>query len=99
MRGPEHCEKDCIQISARVWLAPFDFGVKQLVNLTFCTAAEDPKYLEIEVRVHREAGEANAWKRINKAFLNDLRKQLLVWRSLDDEAQAHYAKLLETKYT
>jgi hypothetical protein len=79
-------------------LAPFDFGVNQLARLTFCPAAEDPDYLEIEVRVRREAGEANAWKRINKAFLNDLRKQLLVWRSLDDQAQTHYAKLLETEY-
>jgi hypothetical protein len=46
----------------------------------------------------REAGEANAWKRINKAFLNDLRKQLLIWRSLDGEAQNYYAKLLATEY-
>jgi hypothetical protein len=95
---PEHCEHDCVQLGARVWLAPFDFGVNQLARLTFCPAAEDPDYLEIEVRVRREAGEANAWKRINKAFLNDLRKQLLVWRSLDDQAQTHYAKLLETEY-
>ena len=48
--------------------------------------------------MQREAGEANAWKRINKAFLNDLRKQLLVWRSLDDEAQSYFAKLLKTEY-
>jgi hypothetical protein len=83
-----------------VWLAPFDFGVKQLVSLIFCPAVEDPdNYLEIQVRVEREAGEANYWKRINKAFFNDLRKQLLVWRSLNDEAQGHYAKMLETEFT
>jgi hypothetical protein len=100
LEGPGHCENDCIQIHTRVWLAPFDFGVKQLVSLIFCPAVEDPdNYLEIQVRVEREAGEANYWKRINKAFLNDLRKQLLVWRSLDDEAQGHYAKLLETEFT
>jgi hypothetical protein len=95
LRGPEHCERDCIQMRTRVWLAPFDFGVKQSVQLTFCPAAEDPDdYLEIQVQVERESGEENAWHRINKAFLNDLRKQLLVWRSLDDEAQAHYKGLL-----
>jgi hypothetical protein len=99
LRGPDHCEKDCIQINTKVWLAPFDFGVKQRVHLKFYPATEDPlSYLEIHVRVKREAGEANAWKRINKAFFNDLRKQLLVWRSLDDEAQAHYALLLKTKH-
>jgi len=98
LSGPDHCEKDCILVKSRVWLAPFDFGVKQLVQLLFCPSTEDPdNYLEIQVRLHREAGEANSWRRINKAFLNDLRKQLLIWRALDNEGQAHYAKLLETE--
>ena len=97
--SPNHCENECIQIKTRVWLAPFDFGVKQFVHLIFSPSAEEPDhYLEIQVRLQREAGEANAWKRINKAFLNDLRKQLLIWRSLDTEAQTYYAKLLATDY-
>jgi hypothetical protein len=92
---PGHDDNGYIQVSARVWLAPFDFGVKQLVHLTFHPAAEDPEnYLEIRVQVQREAGEANAWKRINKAFFNDMRKQLLVWRSMDEEAQKHYERRL-----
>jgi cell division protein FtsX len=97
--GPNHCENECIQIKTRVWLAPFDFGVKQFVHLLFSPSVEEPEhYLEIQVTLQREAGEANAWKRINKAFLNDLRKQLLIWRSLDGEAQTYYAKLLATDY-
>jgi hypothetical protein len=97
--GPNHCEKDCIQVKSRVWLAPFDFGVKQFVHLVFSPSTEDPdNYLEIQVTLQREAGEANFWRRINKAFLNDLRKQLLIWRSLDKEAQTHYARLLATEH-
>jgi cell division protein FtsX len=99
LSGPKHCENDCIQIKTRVWLAPFDFGVKQLVHLIFAPSAEEPDhYLEIQVTLQREAGEANAWKRINKAFLNDLRKQLLIWRSLDDEAQTYFTRLLATEF-
>ena len=99
LAGPNHCEKDCIQVKTRVWLAPFDFGVKQFVHLVFCPSTEYPdNYLEIQVTLQREAGEANYWRRINKAFINDLRKQLLIWRSLDNEAQAHYAKLLATEH-
>jgi hypothetical protein len=99
LAGPNHCEKDCIQVKSRVWLAPFDFGVKQFVHLVFSPSTEDPdNYLEIQVTLQREAGEANFWRRINKAFLNDLRKQLLIWRSLDKEAQTHYAKLLATEH-
>jgi hypothetical protein len=99
LTGPNHCENDCIQLKSRVWLAPFDFGVKQSVHLIFTPSAEEPDhYLEIQVTLKREAGEANAWKRINKAFLNDLRKQLLIWRSLDDEAQNYFTRLLAAEY-
>jgi hypothetical protein len=87
--------ENCVQLNTRVWLAPFDLGVKQRVELLFQPAADDPRFLEIQIALLREAGEANAWRRISKAFLDDLRKQLLIWRSLDEEAQSHYgAKLM-----
>ncbi|HYR02355.1 MAG TPA: ABC transporter permease, partial [Syntrophobacteria bacterium] len=88
-------DENCIRLNTRVWLAPFDLGVKQRVELLFQPAADDPRFLEIQIALLREAGEANAWRRISKAFLADLRKQLLIWRSLDEEAQSHYgAKLM-----
>jgi hypothetical protein len=88
-------EEHCVQLNTRVWLAPFDLGVKQRMELLFQPAADDPRFLEIRIALLREAGEANAWRRISKAFLDDLRKQLLIWRSLDEEAQSHYgAKLM-----
>jgi len=88
-------DENCVQLTTRVWLAPFDLGVKQRVELLFQPAADDPRFLEIQIALLREAGEANAWRRISKAFLADLRKQLLIWRSLDEEAQSHYgAKLM-----
>jgi hypothetical protein len=88
-------DEDCVQLTTRVWLAPFDLGIKQRVEILFWPTADDPQYLEIQIALRREAGEANAWKRTSKAFLDDLRKQLLVWRSLDEETQSHYrAKLM-----
>jgi hypothetical protein len=88
-------DENCVQLNTRVWLAPFDLGVKQRVELLFQPAADDPRFLEIQIVLLREAGEANAWRRISKAFLDDLRKQLLIWRSLDEETQSHYgAKLM-----
>lgn len=85
----------CLNFHTKVWLAPFDFGIMQGVDVIFCPAAEDPGFLEIKIRLVREAGEANAWRRINKGFLNQLRKQLLVWRSLDEVAQDRYKRVLE----
>jgi hypothetical protein len=81
----------CAQLKARVWLAPFDFGIMQRVQVVFCPSEENEGFLEIHVFMVRETGEANAWKRINKAFINALRKQLLVWRSMDHDAQEEFA--------
>ena len=67
----------------------------QQVEILFCPAQEDTGFLEIQVRLTRKAGEVNAWGRINKAFVNDLRKQLLIWRSMDGWTLSHYEKQLD----
>ena len=84
----------CLNLRADVWLAPFDFGVKQTTELIFCPSEEQPGFLEIRIRIVRQTGEAGIWKRLNKNFLNDLRKQLLVWRSLGDEERTGYETML-----
>jgi hypothetical protein len=89
------CEFDaCLQVRSSVWLAPFDFGINQKVELQFCPAADEPGFLEIKIRLIRESGEANAWRRINKGFLHNVRKQLLLWRSFDLPTKQHYERLL-----
>jgi hypothetical protein len=93
--GALDCEQPCLRLHSRVWLAPFDLGIMQQVDVQFCPSFEEPGLLEITARLVRESGEANAWGRINKAFLNDLRKQLLVWRSLDKESQDYYARVID----
>jgi hypothetical protein len=85
---------ECVHLRAKVWLAPFDFGIMQWVDIQFCPAREGPDFLEITVTMHRRAGEVTLWQRVNRAFLNALRKQLLAWRSLDDEGHRLYAELL-----
>jgi len=88
------CSDACLNLHSKVWLAPFDFGIMQAVEVQFCPAEGESGFLEIKIRLTRESGEANAWHRINKAFLNSIRKQLLVWRSLDDESHVHYERRL-----
>ncbi len=76
----------CLHIRSNVWLAPFDFGIMQMVDIQFCPATEGKDFLEIKVTMHRHSGESGVWQRINTSFLHEIRKQLLIWRSLDDEA-------------
>jgi hypothetical protein len=84
----------CLQVRSSVWLAPFDFGINQRVDLQFCPAEDEPGFLEIKIRLIRESGEANAWRRINKGFLHNIRKQLLLWRSFDLPTKEHYERVL-----
>ncbi len=88
------CMDTCMDIETKVWLAPFDFGIKQNVQTRFCPSAEEMGYLEIKVILTRESGESNAWRRINKGFLHNLRKQVLLWRSLDDAEKKDFEKIL-----
>ena len=93
------CRDACLQLHTNVWLAPFDFGIMQQIEVQFCPAQEEAGFLEIKIRLARESGEANAWRRINKAFLHALRKQLLIWRSLDYESRVYFEKLIMTAKT
>lgn len=82
--------RSCFRLTAMVWLAPFDFGIKERVDILFLPDMKNPGFMEIRVTLSRVAGEAGMWKRLNKGFLDNLRKQLLVWRSLDPENQVAY---------
>jgi cell division protein FtsX len=85
-----------LRIKTKVWLAPFDFGIMQQVALRFYPCKEEPGMLEIRLLLVRRTGEVNAWGRINKVFLNDLRKQLLIWRSLDTATCQQYESQMDS---
>ncbi|WP_027722587.1 FtsX-like permease family protein [Maridesulfovibrio zosterae] len=85
---PDHIT--CFHFDVRVWLAPFDFGVKQMIQIKFRPSTEHPQFLEAALIINRESGEIGAWKRLNKNFINAIRKQFLVWRSLDPEKQKSF---------
>ena len=77
-------------LQSRIWLAPFDLGMMQRILISFESSKADDDYLHITVNIIREAGEADSWLRLNKRFLLELRKQLLIWRSLDETAKVSY---------
>lgn len=90
-------EDVCFTMTMRTWLAPFDFGVRQRVTLVFCPAEDYPGFRQIKVHLYREAGEHTVWRNLSKSFLNALRKQLLVWRSLEEKARMSYEEELREK--
>lgn len=76
-------------LTCKAWLAPFDLGVSQGLKLeTLPTAMED--VFEIHVILTRMSGDISNWKRVNRRFLNTLRKQFLIWRTLRAEERDRY---------
>jgi hypothetical protein len=76
-------------LRARVWLAPFDLGVSQSFEMQ-SRPSEIEGIWEIMIRFRRLSGRPANWERFNKVFINDLRKQFLIWRALGVEAMEAY---------
>ncbi|HNQ35015.1 MAG TPA: hypothetical protein PKN80_03010, partial [bacterium] len=72
-----------------VSLAPFDLGVSQTVQLRAYPMSEFVFY-GIQVEIRRENGERGDWQRLNRRFLDSIRKQFLVWRTLPPEVKDEY---------
>lgn len=77
------------RISLMAWLAPFDLGVSQRVTLE-TIPAEMTDVFELKLTLNRESGDVSSWKRVNRRFLNTLRKQFLIWRTLRTEERDRY---------
>ena len=76
-------------IKMNVWIAPFDLGVSQKIELR-ATPTEDKGIYLIVVFINRMSGEGEDWKRLNRHFLNCLRKQFLVWRTIAEQTKEEY---------
>jgi hypothetical protein len=76
-------------IDLMAWVAPFDLGVSQRVMLrTIPTDMED--VYEIRLGLERVSGDVSSWRRVNRRFLNTLRRQFLIWRTLRAEERDRY---------
>jgi hypothetical protein len=85
----------CLQLQSMVWLAPFDFGITQKVSMLICHSDQETGFMEIKLTILRSAGEVNVWRRVNRAFIHQLRRQLLLWRSMDTQQKMGYENLIK----
>ena len=74
----------------QVWLAPYDLGVSQRVNLRTLPAEDTLGIYSIEMHLQRTNGDVASWRRLNTSFLNVLRKRFLVWRTITPEVREEY---------
>ena len=82
-------ESNNLGLDASLALAPFDVGVSQAFAMR-STPSEIPGIDEVHLRLERQSGQPKDWRRLNKVFLDDLRRQFLIWRSIPQEAMEGY---------
>ena len=78
-------------IDMNIWLAPFDLGVSQHVTLQAIPDAEHNIYT-VGLNLQRLSGEEASWRRVNQRFMNVIRKQFLIWRTVDGDAKEEYRR-------
>jgi hypothetical protein len=72
-----------------IWLAPFDMGVSQYLQIAF-TPTDVGSIYSIEIFIQRISGQDAFWKSTNQRFMNGLRKEFLIWHTLDDQAKVEH---------
>ncbi len=85
-----------IALKAELTLAPFDLGVAE----TFCMYSTESDIAGINVvavDIEKLGGTNAAWLRANQRFVNEIRNQFLLWRSLPLETVVHYRSLAAGK--
>ena len=85
--GSEGAEEFGLQMA--IWLAPFDMGVSQYLQIAFIPTDVSSIY-SIEIFIQRISGQDAFWKSTNQRFMNGLRKEFLIWHSLDTSAKVEH---------
>ena len=80
------------RLTGRVWLAPFDLGVSQAISLDTAPTDLESVY-DVKLTLTRMSGDVSNWKRVNRRFLNVLRKQFLIWRTLTETERERYMEI------
>jgi hypothetical protein len=75
---------EAYSIETAIWLAPYDLGVSQRVRFEARPTGEHHFYA-LTVGIERVSGDRSSWLRVNQGFVNGLRKQFLIWRTVAPE--------------
>ncbi len=79
------------------WLAPFDLGVSQEVEMISKPLPDDSDVYAVYLNLRHIGGDEASWRRIMRYFMMEIRKQFLIWRTFKPDAQMAYAKKVGIK--
>ncbi len=82
----ESITRDTNSVRSMVWLAPYDLGVQQQIQIHLeDTELENIK--SVRLAVVRNSGDPSHWNRLNGRFLQEIRKTFLSWRTKKEQIQ------------
>jgi hypothetical protein len=89
------------ELSLTVWLKPFDLAVSQETTISVPFDDETSEY-KAALLLRRTSGTREAWLRLNKAFVAELRRHFLHWRAVTEhdetEMFAEAKAMLEARH-
>ncbi len=81
-------------LSLTTWLAPFDLGVSQEVQMLTKPMPDEGGVYAVHLRLKHIGGDEASWRRIVRHFMMEIRKQFLIWRTFKPDEQMKYAKMV-----
>jgi len=70
-------------------VAPYEMGVSQDVKIIDSKELETGRH-DFRLHITRTGGELDSWQTLNMVFIDHVRKQMLLWRSLRGEERRKY---------
>lgn len=80
--------------SSELTLAPFDLGVSEIFKM-YSASSDIPGIDVVTIEISKLDGATSAWIRANQRFVDEIRNQFLLWRSLPIETVVHYRTMAE----
>ncbi len=79
-------------IETMIWLKPFELGVSQRLSVTFPFDPDTGKYKAV-ARLDHRSGTQESWTRLNRGFIQLVRRHFLHWRIVPDADREEMLKL------
>ncbi|MGC9202503.1 MAG: FtsX-like permease family protein [Thermoproteota archaeon] len=79
--------------------APYDLGIKSDLIIEARTLEDDPSKYQVSLTLSRKEGYVQAWRTSATVVVDELRKQLIVWRSLSPQERNNYFKRYSEKHS
>jgi len=76
-------------LSAEMKLAPYDLGISQDATVIAMRPEDETRYI-ITLELKRISGYEKTWIQANRIFIDNVRKQMLIWRSLPPSMKEIY---------